>query len=82
VENLLYKKVSYDDAVHNRIFSDYISKRIVAIIPAHNEQYAIGNVLKSLVNQDGLNGLKLSIFIALDNCTDKTEEVIKEYKDK
>ena len=78
----MYKRVSYADAVNNRIFSDYVSKRLIIMIPAHNEEYSIGNTLDSLVKQDIVLGVKQGIFIALDNCTDNTEEVVKSYADK
>lgn len=48
----MYKRVSYADAVNNRVFSDYVSKRLIIMIPAHNEEYSIGNTLDSLVKQD------------------------------
>ncbi|MCO7175705.1 glycosyltransferase family 2 protein [Sporolactobacillus kofuensis] len=70
--------VTYDDAVNNRIFtSGTFAPRIVVMLPAHNEEDSISDVLKSLAEQSLPKGLELDIFIALDKCTDNTEKVIK-----
>lgn len=78
----MYKKVSYDDAVNNRIFDDDVSKRIVIVMPAHNEAGSISNVLDSLVKLIKVKETLLNIFIAYDNCSDNTEEIVKKYQDK
>lgn len=77
----MLKKITYQDAVNNRIFNDNVSKRIALVIPAHNEADTIGNVLKSVAEQVGIADHILDIFIALDNCTDGTEQEIAKYAD-
>ncbi|MCL1630393.1 glycosyltransferase family 2 protein [Sporolactobacillus sp. CPB3-1] len=77
--------VTYDDAVHNRLFNTgSFSSRIVVMIPAHNEEDSIADVLKSLHEQSLPKGIEMDIFIALDHCTDNTEKAIrtcnKQYK--
>lgn len=73
----MYAKVTYEDAVNNRIFSNPVSKRIVAVLPAHNEENDIAETLKSLRLMKKPKDIIFNIFIALDNCTDNTEEVIR-----
>lgn len=73
----MYARVTYDDAVNNRIFSNPVSKRIVAVLPAHNEENDIAETLKSLRLMKKPKDIIFDIFIALDNCTDNTEEVIR-----
>lgn len=77
----MLKEVSYDDAVNNRIFSDNVTQRMIAVIPAHNEEDIIANTLKSLTEQVVPDDLVLDVFIALDNCTDNTEGEIQQYAD-
>lgn len=78
----MYKKVTYDDAVNNRIFDDNVSPRIVVIMPAHNEASTISNVLDSLTKLVTVKDTLLNLFVAYDNCSDNTEEVVKQYQDK
>ncbi|WP_037563499.1 glycosyltransferase family 2 protein [Sporolactobacillus terrae] len=69
--------ITYDDAVNNRLFSmGQFSPRIAVMIPAHNEEDSIADVLKSLSEQSIPKGLEMDIYIALDNCTDNTEKII------
>lgn len=69
--------VTYDDAVNNRLFTTgHFTSRIVVMIPAHNEEDSIADVLKSLSEQSVPKGLKMDIYIALDHCTDNTEKVV------
>ncbi|MFT8469941.1 MAG: glycosyltransferase family 2 protein [Oenococcus sp.] len=75
----MLKIVTYKDAVHNRIFDDTVSKRIALVIPAHNEADTIGSVLKSVAEQVGIADHILDVFVALDNCTDGTEQEIAKY---
>lgn len=79
------KYVTYEDTVFNRMTEfGYYSPRIVGVLPAHNEEDSIADVLKSLSEQVIPNDLKFDLFIALDNCSDNTEKVIieanKQYK--
>lgn len=46
-------------------------ERVCAIVPAHNEERAIGAVLASLRAQRGVD---LRVAVALDRCTDRTRE--------
>lgn len=46
-----------------------VSDRIVAIVPAHNEEGAIATVIGSLREQRGID---LRVVVALDRCTDRT----------
>lgn len=77
----MFKLISYDDAVNNRIFQDNVTKRIVAILPAHNEEMSIADTLDSLVNLNVPDGLELDVFIANDRSTDMTLNVIEQYAD-
>lgn len=78
----MYKHVTYDDAVNNRVYLDNVSKRIAVLMPAYNEEDSIGNTLDSLVNLKVPKDIILDIFIALDNCTDNTDKVIETYSNK
>ncbi|WP_439425133.1 glycosyltransferase [Oenococcus alcoholitolerans] len=78
----MFKKINYEDAVNNRIFSDYVSPRIVVVIPAYNEENSIGSALKSLEKQKIPEGFLMDVFIANDNSSDDTESRIKEHADK
>ena len=48
--------------------------RFMAIIPAHNEEAVVANLVESLKKQDYPKEL-LDIYVIADNCTDKTAEV-------
>ncbi len=50
--------------------------RFMAIIPAHNEENVIGNLVESLVKQNYPHDL-LDIYVIADNCTDRTAEIAK-----
>ncbi len=51
--------------------------KFVAIIPAHNEESVIKNLLESLNNQNYPKDL-YDIYVIADNCTDDTEKIAKE----
>lgn len=51
--------------------------RFMAIIPAHNEETVIGNLVNSLRNQDYPKEL-YDIYVIADNCTDNTARIAKE----
>lgn len=51
--------------------------RFMAIIPAHNEEYVVGNLIESLKNQT-YNKELYDIYVIADNCTDNTAKVAKE----
>lgn len=51
--------------------------RFMAIIPAHNEQSVIGNLVESLQKQNYPKEL-YDIYVIADNCTDKTAEIAKQ----
>mgnify|MGYP004457369365 FL=1 len=52
--------------------------KFMAILPAHNEEKVIGNLIDSLNNQDYDKKL-LDIYVIADNCTDKTAEIAREH---
>ena len=49
----------------------------MAIIPAHNEEAVVGNLIESLKNQNYDKDL-YDIYVIADNCTDNTAKVAKE----
>ena len=51
--------------------------RFMAIIPAHNEETVIGNLIESLKNQN-YNKELYDIYVIADNCTDNTARVARE----
>lgn len=52
------------------------NNRFMAIIPAHNEEAVVGNLVQSLMNQDYPKEL-YDIYVIADNCTDNTASVAK-----
>lgn len=50
--------------------------RFMAIIPAHNEEAVVGNLVESLKKQKYPQDL-YDIYVIADNCTDKTAEIAK-----
>ena len=51
--------------------------RFMAIIPAHNEESVIGNLIESLKKQDYPKEL-YDIYVIAENCTDKTAQIAKD----
>ena len=51
--------------------------KFMAIIPAHNEEAVVGNLIESLKNQT-YNKELYDIYVIADNCTDNTAKVAKE----
>ena len=51
--------------------------RFMAIVPAHNEQEVIGNLIESLKNQN-YNKELYDIYVIADNCTDNTARIARE----
>ena len=51
--------------------------RFMAIIPAHNEEGVIGNLIDSLNNQNYDKNL-YDVYVIEDNCTDNTAKIAKE----
>ena len=51
--------------------------RFMAIIPAHNEEAVIGNLIESLKNQN-YNKELYDIYVIADNCTDNSARVSRE----
>ena len=51
--------------------------KFMAIIPAHNEEYVVRNLIESLKKQNYPKEL-LDIYVIADNCTDKTAEIAEE----
>ena len=52
--------------------------KFMAILPAHNEEKVIANLVDSLNNQDYDKEL-LDIYVIADNCTDSTAKIAKEH---
>lgn len=50
--------------------------KFMAILPAHNEEAVIGNLIESLKKQDYPKEL-LDIYVIADNCTDNTAQIAK-----
>ena len=48
--------------------------RFMAIIPAHNEELVVGNLIESLKNQNYPKD-KYDIYVIADNCTDMTKKI-------
>ena len=53
------------------------NNRFMAIIPAHNEEMVVGNLIASLKKQNYPKEL-FDIYVIADNCTDNTAKVAKE----
>lgn len=51
--------------------------RFMAIIPAHNEENVVGNLIESLKNQT-YNKELYDIYVIADNCTDNTARIARE----
>ena len=51
--------------------------KFLAILPAHNEEAVIANLIKSLKEQDYPKD-KLDILVIADNCTDNTEQIARD----
>ena len=51
--------------------------KFMAIIPAHNEESVVANLVESLKNQEYPKEL-IDIYVIADNCTDNTAQVAKE----
>lgn len=51
--------------------------KFMAIVPAHNEEAVIGNLIESLKNQDYPKEL-YDIYVVADNCTDNTAKIARE----
>ncbi|AWT48028.1 glycosyltransferase [Oenococcus oeni] len=77
----MLREVKYEDAVHNKIFDDLVSKRVVAVIPSHNEENDIANALRSLTKQHVPSGCILNVFVIEDNCSDGTDKEVKKFSD-
>ena len=51
--------------------------RFMAIIPAHNEESVVGNLIESLKNQNYPKD-KYDIYVIADNCTDMTKKIAED----
>lgn len=63
-----------------KINKEYILKehKFMAVIPAHNEENVINDILESLKNQNYNKNL-LDIYVIADNCTDSTAKIAKKH---
>ncbi len=52
--------------------------KFMAILPAHDEEKVIANLIESLNNQDYDKNL-LDIYVIADNCTDNTAQIAREH---
>ena len=52
------------------------NNRFMAIIPAHNEEEVVGNLVESLKKQDYPKEL-YDIYVIADNCTDSTANIAR-----
>ena len=53
------------------------TNKFMAIIPAHNEESVVGNLIESLKNQD-YDKEAYDIYVIADNCTDRTARIARE----
>lgn len=60
------------------IRNTYMKPRIVAFIPAHNEEKSIRDCLCGLADQTLPKDIELDVIVVADNCTDQTEEIAKQ----
>lgn len=58
-----------------RVKNTYMKPRIVAFIPAHNEEKSIRDCLAGLGDQSLPKDVELDVIVVADNCTDRTEEI-------
>ncbi len=63
--------------VKEKPFVENKNHRFMLIIPAHNEEKVVGNLVESLQNLDYDKSL-YDIYVIADNCTDKTAQIAKE----
>ncbi len=52
-------------------------KKILVLIPAHNEELLIGRLLDSLEGMDYPKE-KYDVLVIVDNCTDRTDEIVRD----
>lgn len=85
MENLIVNMsdVSSDSVVSNipNVRNTYMKPRIVAFIPAHNEEKSIRDCLAGLGDQSLPKDVELDVIVIADNCSDRTEEVALEAGD-
>lgn len=63
--------------VKDKPFVENKNHRFMMIIPAHNEEKVVGNLVESLQKLDYDKNL-YDIYVIADNCTDKTVQIAKE----
>lgn len=63
--------------VKDKPFVENKNHRFMMIIPAHNEEKVVGNLVESLQKLDYDKNL-YDIYVIADNCTDKTAQIAKE----
>ncbi|WP_235864102.1 glycosyltransferase family 2 protein [Sutcliffiella halmapala] len=59
----------------SKVKKTYMRPRIVAFIPAHNEEKSIRDCLEGLKDQVLPAGVEMDVFVIADNCSDRTEEI-------
>ncbi len=67
---LLSQTIEYSSNVKNT----YMKPRIVAFIPAHNEEKSIRDCLEGIGDQELPEGVELDVFVIADNCSDNTAD--------
>ncbi|WP_416825337.1 glycosyltransferase family 2 protein [Ectobacillus polymachus] len=81
MENVVGIPNIYNDSTASSISgvrNTYMKPRIVAFIPAHNEEKSIRDCLAGLGDQSLPKDVELDVIVIADNCTDRTEEVALE----
>jgi poly-beta-1,6-N-acetyl-D-glucosamine synthase len=68
---------SYESNVSG-VRNTFMKPRIVAFIPAHNEEKSIRDCLAGLGDQSLPKDVELDVIVIADNCTDRTEEIALE----
>ena len=66
-----FKKETKDDADHDP------ESRFLVLIPAHNEERVIGDIIRNMEDMDYPREL-YDYYVIADNCTDRTAEVARE----
>lgn len=82
MENVISISDAFNESTESNIFSSvrntYMKPRIVAFIPAHNEEKSIRDCLAGLGDQSLPKDVELDVIVIADNCTDRTEEIALE----
>lgn len=81
MENVVNIPNIYNDSAASNVSgvrNTYMKPRIVAFIPAHNEEKSIRDCLAGLGDQSLPKDVELDVIVIADNCSDRTEEIALE----